>query len=82
MDYELYWVYSARELEEKFLSNPILTLARGGEYSEGKEVYIEIGKCNIQGKKLKMSTPSTRILTNFLIGGFALVYIIVILYQL
>ncbi|MEJ5330828.1 MAG: hypothetical protein WHT07_11825 [Desulfobaccales bacterium] len=42
MDYEKYWVYSARELEEKYFNNSIRVLSRGGSYLDGDEIIIEL----------------------------------------
>jgi hypothetical protein len=81
MNYELYWVYSAREIEENHLAPLVTTLSRGGDYSEGREVVIKIKQCGqITEKKLKL-TPNIKIrtLTYLLIGGFSLVYYIMII---
>lgn len=41
-EYANYYVLSARELEEKYLSDPIKTVSRGGFFAEGSTVTIEI----------------------------------------
>jgi hypothetical protein len=40
LSYERYWVYSAREIEEQFLSIPLKTISRGGTYSDGECVFL------------------------------------------
>lgn len=41
--YSDYYILSARELEEKYLSDPVKTVSRGGVLAEGAPVTIEIG---------------------------------------
>ena len=40
--YSDYWVSSARELEERYLSGTLKTTSRGGQFADGKPVTIEI----------------------------------------
>ncbi len=42
-DYQKYYVLSARELEEHFLSKVVTTASRGGTFADGHPVSIEIG---------------------------------------
>jgi hypothetical protein len=42
-EYSAYYVLSAREIEEKYLSPQITTLSRGGVYGGGKAVSLHIG---------------------------------------
>ena len=42
-EYSDYDILSARELEEKYLSDPVKTVSRGGLFAEGATVTIEIG---------------------------------------
>lgn len=42
-EYSAYCIFAARELEEKYLSDPVKTLSRGGLFAEGDLVTIEIG---------------------------------------
>lgn len=51
-DYYRYWIFSAREIEEQYLSNSVQTISRGGKFADGKVVEIVIGG---EGKRLKMS---------------------------
>ena len=41
-DYHFYWLFSARELEEKYLSDCVKTICRGGEFADNNGVSIEI----------------------------------------
>jgi hypothetical protein len=50
--YSDYYILSARELEEKYLSDPVETLSRGGRLAEGSPVTIEIGSAH---EELRMS---------------------------
>jgi hypothetical protein len=38
-----YYALSARELEEKYLSDPVKTVSRGGRFQRGESVTIDIG---------------------------------------
>ena len=51
-EYGIYYVLSARELEEKYLSDQVRTVSRGGLFAEGSNVTIEIGGKPVQ---LRMS---------------------------
>jgi len=42
---QLYWVLSARELEEQYLSDPVNTISRGGKFKDGEQVSLTIKKC-------------------------------------
>jgi hypothetical protein len=42
--YSDYFVMSARELEEKYLSNSVKTLSKGGKFAEGEIVTLEIAQ--------------------------------------
>jgi len=41
--YRLYYTLSAREIEEKFLSDSVQTISRGGDFADGKEIKLTIG---------------------------------------
>lgn len=41
--YYIYYTLSAREIEEKFLSDSVQTMSRGGNFAEGKEIKLTIG---------------------------------------
>ena len=77
-----YYMYSARELEEKYLSNPIKTLSRGGDFLQGENIKIEIKqrsdlesyKLNVLGK-LPMRYASIVVIVIFgIIYGGILIY--------
>ena len=38
LHWQKYWIWSARELEEKFLKQPVQTLSRGGRLADAKDV--------------------------------------------
>jgi len=40
-EYAYYYIRSARELEEKYLSDPVKTVSRGRLFAEGNEITIE-----------------------------------------
>ncbi len=42
-DTYVYWISSAREIEEKFLSGSVRTVSRGADFAEGKPVSLQIG---------------------------------------
>lgn len=50
--YSDYYIMSARELEEKYLSDSVKTISRGGLFGEGNPVTIEISG---ERKELRMS---------------------------
>ena len=41
-DYFFYWLFSARELEENYLRDPVQTFSRGGRFAEGEVVHFNI----------------------------------------
>lgn len=51
-DYYKYWIFSAREIEERYLRDSVQTLSRGGKFAEGKDVEMTIGG---ERKQLQMS---------------------------
>jgi hypothetical protein len=52
-DNYVYWVWSARELEERHLSDPVKTISRGGTFADGKEVVRII----VGGQERELSMP-------------------------
>jgi hypothetical protein len=44
-DYYKYWIFSARELEERYLS-PVQVVSRGGRFAEGREVKFNVSLPN------------------------------------
>jgi len=79
-DYQKYYVLSARELEEKFLSKVITTASRGGAFADGKPVSIEIGGAP---KKIRMGWWSRKTsagnISIIVILLFAVVYVFALL---
>lgn len=41
-DYCVYWIVSARELEEKYFSAEVRTVSRGGRFANGSRVVLDI----------------------------------------
>lgn len=78
--YAEYYIKAARELEEKYLSNSVQTVARGGRLAEGDVVTLEIAGnlCRVSmgrlARRLRAKTVS-----NFVIGVLALAYIALLL---
>jgi hypothetical protein len=54
VQYSDYWVGCARELEEKYLSDTLSIVSRGGLFAEGETVTIEVG-----GKRTSMRMSRT-----------------------
>jgi hypothetical protein len=50
-DYCRYWILSARELEEKYLT-PVQTLQRGGEFAGGKPIQFELSDPTLRALQL------------------------------
>ena len=79
-DYEKYYLMSAREIEERFLTHTVKTVSRGGEYAEGLPVTIEIGG---KLKTFQMSWWSrkarAKYVSEIVILIFTIVYILTVL---
>lgn len=77
-----YWIFSARELEEQYLSSSLTGVKRGSDFFGGKQVVFNFGK---RPKKLKMPGYSNWINNRnssfFIISLFAISYIIFITYN-
>lgn len=41
-DYQVYFILSARELEEKYLADPVSVLSRGAVFANGKAISLEV----------------------------------------
>lgn len=76
-----YWIFSARELEEKYLNPPVKTVSRGGHFTEGKKVLIEIDNKN---KNYQMSYISRKLKAEWssylVIGIFAVMYFLILFF--
>jgi len=53
-----YWIFSGREIEERFLSSSVDIIRRGGDFTRGEEVTLQIGG---QPTKRQMSWLGRRI---------------------
>ena len=82
-EYSTYYILAARELEEKYLSDPVKTLSRGGLFAEGKPITLEIGG---EPKPLRMSrlagTLRSRTAATLVIVILAGLYIAITLYNI
>jgi hypothetical protein len=74
-DYSRYYIMSARELEELYLSDTVLTVSRGNTFAEGKPVEIKLdGKL----RRVRMNLLSRTISAS--IAGYWIILIFVVLY--
>jgi hypothetical protein len=75
-DNYIYWVLSARELEEKYIPG-IQTISRGGAFADGAEVTLEIGGKSVS-RRMSPASRSLRAATSSygVIYCFAVVYVI------
>jgi len=77
-DNYIYWVLSARELEEQYLSDAVKTVSRGGDLADGKKVHFKI---NNQTKEYQMSflgSFKVRQSSYLVIALFAAMYILIL----
>jgi len=81
--YSDYYIHAARELEEKYLSDPVKVISRGGLFAEGQPVTIEISG---KSKELRMSKLAqifrAKTVANWMIAILAIIYIAAILQAL
>jgi hypothetical protein len=75
----VYWIMSSRELEELYLSDPVKTVSRGGDFAEGRAVTLQISS---RKKKMEMSRLGDGLRVQnasyILIGVFAALYLLII----
>ncbi len=79
-EYQQFWILSARELEEQYLSDPVQTLFRGGSFGKGHSIPINIDG-SLQNLRIsKLSRTFKQKWSNYtIISVFVLVYIIFLL---
>jgi len=74
--YGYYYILSARELEEKYLSDPIQTVSRGGCFGEGGTVSVEISSKPVQLRMSRMARIlRARTAANLIIVVIAILYL-------
>jgi len=77
-EYHIYFMLSAREIEEKYLANEVKSLERGARYGKGEQVALRLGG---EAKPLQMSRWArwlkTRTLSCIVILIFVLIYLFV-----
>lgn len=77
-EFHKYWIYSARELEERHLAPVVRTASRGGDFSDGEPVFPVIDgekkrvRIGLMGRLLPV-----RIVSHILILLFAIIYVLV-----
>ena len=81
-DNYIYWILSARELEEQHLTDVVKTVSRGGDFADGKEIQLTI---NGKTKKHQMSWFGRLLRVEWasylVIAVFAVIYIIIFIYN-
>ena|GEM_PF-1571842 len=82
-DYQKYYMMSAREIEEKFLSNTLITVSRGGPFGNGEPVSLRITDIPItlQMNQWSRIRPSKGHTSENVIIIFASLYFLVALYS-
>lgn len=79
-DNYIYWIFSAREIEERFLINSVKTISRGGDFTDGKEISLQIGS---KPRKFQMSRLGrllrVRWISYFIIGLFLVMYTLILI---
>lgn len=71
--FSIYYMLSAREIEESYFSKRIMTFSRGGQFSDGKSVSIKIGgqyinyQMNIYSRFIKNELFSYLIIFTFVV---------------
>jgi len=76
--YHMYFMHSAREIEEEYLANEVKSLARGKLYGDGKWIKLRLGgepKCCHQMSRWAR-LAKTRTLSYIVILMFALIYLV------
>ena len=80
-EYATYYVRSARELEEKYLSDSVKTVSRGGLFADGKAVTIDTSA--EPGGQMQMSWLASRwpakLAARVILGLLAVVYISILI---
>jgi hypothetical protein len=83
VSYSVYYAMSARELEEKYLSDPVKTVSRGSLFAQGKVVTFEIDG---EPTQLRMGTLARvlreRAIADWIIVILAILYVATIVQRL
>ena len=75
-DNYLYWIFSARELEEQYLPPEVVTTERGGIFADGHPVTFKIGGASRTLRMSRVSRWMTASRGAYLsIGAFAVLYL-------
>jgi hypothetical protein len=81
-DNYIYWIFSARELEEQHLNDVVKTVSRGGNFADGEEIQLTI---NGKTEKYRMSWFGRLIrvewATYLVIVVFAAIYRMILIYN-
>ncbi len=79
--YYKYWIWSSRELEEKYLK-PVQTVSRGGEFADGKEALFNIGGKDLPHQCKGIEKFRVEIVSNIIIFIFVLMYLTILFHHL
>jgi hypothetical protein len=74
--YHVYLIFSD-EIEEKFLSNSVKTVSRGGDFAEGREVELQIGNKSNSLQMSRLERLRVRYTSYLIIGILLVVYILI-----
>ena len=75
-EYHNYWLFSARELEEQYLSHPVQTFSRGEKFADGKEIKIGIGGITRPLQMSRWSQTRVKRASSIFVGLFFSMYLI------
>jgi hypothetical protein len=73
--YQVYYLFSAREIEEQYLSNTIHTMSRGGPFGYGKPINL-----TIDNKPMTFQMDRTSRLLSAQKGAYLTVLVFVVIY--
>jgi hypothetical protein len=72
-EYVTYYLFSAREIEERYFPNGVKTFSRGGDFAHGKSVILEIGQAQTERQMDLLSRW---------IRGEAVAYFVILVFEL
>ena len=75
-EFAAYYILSAREIEERYFSNSVKTLSRGGDFGDGKSITLQLGQSETKRKLSFWARLENKVAASYLvILIFALIYI-------
>ena len=79
-DNYVYWILSARELEEKYLPAGLTTISRGGLFADGKSVDLTIGGRDLKVRMSRVSRIFKAAWSSYLvIASFLVLYLLLLI---